>query len=153
MDVLNPPALEHAPKNKRGRPRGAMTRVKRELREWLRKKPEELAKNIRDSALNHPDGFVRLGFSKLWAEYAYGKPLPADGENPNGPQIVQVITGVRSDISATPPSRPLLPDGRDPFAEHAAKPRPGSSRPVGRAPVAEPPCPARLTEGPLKEGN
>jgi hypothetical protein len=157
MEINNPPEPAHGSDNEgrrpRGRPRGAMTRVKRELREWLWKKPEELAANIRDNALHHPDGFVRLGFSKLWAEYAYGKPLPADGENPSGPQIVRVITGVRrdpefgnwgNDSPPSPPARPLLPDGRDPFERPPPPARP--VRPVGRAPIAEP-AQHRLFEG------
>jgi hypothetical protein len=76
------------------------------------------------------------------AQRAYGeKPDDAPGGNA---VMVQVVTGVMGDISATPPARPLLPDGRDPFEQ--PPPAPSSSRPVGRAPVAEPPQ-HRLFEG------
>jgi hypothetical protein len=147
--VDNGPDFAHGRKNKGGRPFGSVTKAKLELRDLLRKTPgpRELHANIRDLTLNHPDGYVRLGATKLWAEYAYGKPINSD-ENPNGPTIVQVVTGVtrRGPDEVLSASRPLLPDGRDPFAQ--PPPAPQSGRPIGRAPVAEPPCTARLTEGP-----
>jgi hypothetical protein len=92
---------------------------------------------------------------KLWIEYGYGKPIAAD-ENQGGPATINVITGVRRDpefgnwANDPPPARPLLPDGRDPFEQPAP---PCGSRPIGRAPVAEPPSTVRNTEGPLKERN
>jgi hypothetical protein len=41
--VLNAPVDAHAPKNKGGRPRGAMTRVKRDLRDCYAARPARRA--------------------------------------------------------------------------------------------------------------
>jgi hypothetical protein len=136
MDVLNPSPLEHAPKNKGGRPRGSMVLSKRTFVELCRKNPREAFENLRKLALHGENDYVRVAATKIWIEYAAGKPPEGEGGGA-GPSIVNVITGVRGDgdISATPPARPLLPDGRDPFETHGGKP---AARPISRAPAVEP---------------
>jgi hypothetical protein len=105
---------------------------------------------IMDIAEHGEPDAARFLAAKFIIERGYGvnpDEPPGDGARP----ILNIITGVRGETVANPPQRPLLPDGRDPFEQ---PPAPASSRPVGRAPVAEP-VQHRLfegePEGPLKE--
>jgi hypothetical protein len=94
-----------------------------------------------------PDA-TRYLAAKYLIERGYG--LPEGIESQAGPTVVNVLTGVRGADRPgepgydPPPSRPLLPDGRDPFEQSATAP--SGSRPTGRAPVSDPPQ-HRLFEG------
>lgn len=145
MERLETPALANAPKNKGGRPRGSMTFNKKSFLELARKNPREAFENLRKLALYDENSFVRVAATKIWIEYAAGKPPEGEGSGSAVTQV-NVITGVRDAAGEvrygpvgkgefwqpeTPPHGPLLPDGRDPFETHGAKPTP-------RAPVLEP---------------
>jgi hypothetical protein len=82
--IINSPEPEHAPRNKGGRPRGAMTRVKRDLRDWCRKDGRKAFEELRRLALDNADSWVRLAAVKLWIEYGHGKAVGC-GRGPGRP--------------------------------------------------------------------
>lgn len=111
-----PAHADAPPKNKGGRPFGATTKIKLELRDWCRKSGKQAYENLVHLALHGEPDLVRLAATKEWIERAYGKVPANPDEGPGGVVTVSVITGVRED--ALPPPRPLLPDGRTARRRH-----------------------------------
>jgi hypothetical protein len=121
-------------------------KAKRSNAEHARQYGEEMIDRLVEIARSGEPDAARIVAANSVLERGFGKVLGSD-PTATTPTQINVITGVRvsgdSGISATPPPRPLLPDGRDPFEQPAA---PSGSRPMGRALVAEPPQ-HRLFEG------
>lgn len=120
-------------------------KAKRSNAEHARQYGAEMIDKLVEIARHGEPDAARIVAANSVLERGFGKVLGSDPTQTTPTQIT-VVTGVNrspefgkwgSDNSATP-SRPLLPDGRDPFETHAVKPTPASARPIGRAPVAEP---------------
>jgi hypothetical protein len=122
-------------------------KAKRSNAEHARLYGVEMIEHLVEIARHGEPDAARIVAANSVLERGFGKVLGSDPTQTTPAQIT-VVTGVRGDGVINPPQRPLLPDGRDVFETHAAKPLPSSSRPLGRAPVEEP-VQHRLFEGPL----
>jgi hypothetical protein len=133
-------------------------KAKRSNAEHARQYGQEMIDRLVEIARHGEPDAARIVAAHSVLDRGFGKVLGSDPAATT-PQIVNVVTGVHrdpefgkwgGDTVANPPQRPLLPDGRDPFEQPAPPARPvrssDSPRPMGRAPVAEPPS-HRLFEG------
>jgi len=112
MGIINPPPSANGQKNKAGRPFGALTKVRRCLRDLARKSFREAFENIRKHSLYDENSFVRLAATKEWLDRGFGKPVAADEVPGVSATVVNVLTGVRGDAADMQQTRhPRLPDG------------------------------------------
>jgi hypothetical protein len=121
-------------------------KAKRSNAEYARQYGAEMIDRLVEIARSGEPDAARIVAANSVLERGFGKVLGID-PGATTPSQVLVVTGVcdRGPDEALP-ARLIAPDGRDIFATHTPKPLPSSARPVGRAPVAEPPCAARLTD-------
>jgi hypothetical protein len=125
----------------RGMPGGQKSpfrrKAKRSNAEYARQYGAEMIDRLVEIARSGEPDAARIVAANSVLERGFGKVLGSD-PTATTPTQINVITGVRDrgPNEALPASRPLLPDGRDPFEQ--PPPAPPGSRPIGHAPVAEP---------------
>jgi hypothetical protein len=140
MEDLIARAFTDAPKNKGGRPRGPMNKIKRDLRDWCRKSGKEAYDNLRKLALYDENSFVRFAATKEWLAYGYGKPPNNPDEIPTAVNNAIRVTGTGGSLQDVkviecvpgPDGKlvdlpPILPDWKEEPADRRP-PAPRSSR-------------------------
>jgi hypothetical protein len=115
-------------------------KAKRSNAEYARQYGVEMIDHLVEIARSGEPDAARIVAANSVLERGFGKVLGSD-PTATTPTVVNVVTGVRGDgdpAALPPPAGPIMPDGRNVFETHAAKPVPQSARPVGRAPAVEP---------------